>query len=227
VFTFAIGDVHGCLDLLQALLLRIEAYADGRAYKLVFLGDYIDRGPDSAGVIQTVRDLQAKAPGEVIALKGNHEALMLDAVAHPDQEDLVDLWLFNGGDAALQSFGISDVSGVPDDVIAWARQLPVSYEDGLRYFVHAGVDPRRTLHEQEEHTQLWIRRRFHESDHDFGKHIVHGHTPTDTGRPDERSNRTNLDTGAVRGGALTAGVFTKDQAKAVTYLQVRAGDPAE
>src|SRR5688572_14927395 len=124
--TFAIGDVHGCLDLLQSLLLRIEAHAAGRLYKLVFLGDYIDRGPDSAGVIQTVRDLQSKSPGEVIALKGNHEALMLDAVAHPSREDLVELWLHNGGDAALHSFGISDVSGVPDDVIAWARQLPVS-----------------------------------------------------------------------------------------------------
>ncbi len=217
--TYAIGDVHGCHDLLLALLGGIEEYAGGRSYRLVFLGDYIDRGPDSAGVIRTVRQLQQRSPETVICLKGNHEQLLIEAAEDPNR---VLLWLHNGGDAALRSFRAWSMDELPPDVIEWARQLPTSYEDERRYYVHAGLDPARPLAEQSDHDRIWIRGPFLKADHDFGKHIVHGHTPQRSGLPDEHPYRTNLDTAAVYGGALTAGVFTSDQDRAAAFLRVVA-----
>jgi serine/threonine protein phosphatase 1 len=218
--TYAIGDVHGCHELLLTLLESIERHADGRPYKLVFLGDYIDRGPDSAGVIEVVRELQTRSRDAVVALKGNHEDLMVMAADDPLRANN---WLYNGGDATLQSFGVRTVREVPFDVIAWARDLPTFHEDERRYYVHAGIDPQRSLSEQTDHDRIWIRRPFLDVEHNFGKHIVHGHTPQHDGTPDERRYRTNLDTAAVYGGALTAGVFTDEQDRAVAYLRVRAG----
>jgi len=220
--TFAIGDIHGRHDLLQILLREIDGYAAGQPYKLVFLGDLIDRGPDSAAVVQTVRGLQARSPERVICLKGNHEAMMVGAVDASSQSSTVGLWLMNGGQEALRSFGVQFVRDTPPDVVEWARQLPSFYEDERRYYVHAGLDPRRSRDDQDDETRLWIRGPFLNAKHDFGKHIVHGHTPLRTGRPDERTFRTNLDTGAAYGGALTAGVFTSEQQRAGAYLQVPA-----
>ena len=222
-FTYAIGDIHGCHDLLLALLQGIDDHAAGQPYRLVFLGDYIDRGPDSAGVLATVRRLQESSPDTVVCLMGNHEALMLEAAADPSRAQL---WLRNGGDAALASFSINNVSELPSDIVDWVRQLPTSYEDEHRYYVHAGVNPARPLSDQTDHDRLWIRKPFLEAEHDFGKHIVHGHTPLRTPSPDERLYRTNLDTAAVYGGALTAGVFTPAQTRAVAYLRVLATEGA-
>jgi serine/threonine protein phosphatase 1 len=185
----------------------------------VFLGDYIDRGPDSAGVIETVRELQTRSPDAVVALKGNHEDLMVMA---PDDPLRVHNWLYNGGDATLQSFGVPTVREVAPDVMEWARDLPTFHEDKRRYYVHAGLDPQRALSEQTDYDRLWMKRPFLDAEHNFGKHVVHGHTPQRDGTP-ERRYRTNLDTAAVYGGALTAGVFTDEQDRAVAYLRVRAG----
>jgi serine/threonine protein phosphatase 1 len=218
--TYAIGDIHGCNDLLLTLLDAVDDHAGGRPYKLVFLGDYIDRGLDSAGVIETVRSLQRTSPGAVICLKGNHEDLLVQAADDPLREDN---WLYNGGDTTLRSFRARTVRELPPDVIEWARQLPTFYEDERRYYVHAGLYPGRSLDNQTDHDRVWIRRPFVDVDHDFGKYVVHGHTPQRDGMPDERQFRTNLDTAAVYGGALTAGVFTDDQDHAVAYLRVRAG----
>jgi serine/threonine protein phosphatase 1 len=217
--TYAIGDIHGCHDLLLTLLQGIEGHAAGQPYRLVFLGDYIDRGPDSAGVLATVRRLQEGSPESVVCLMGNHEALMLEAATDPSRAQL---WLRNGGDAALASFGINNVSELPSDIVEWVRQLPAFYEDEHHYYVHAGVNPARALSDQTNHDRFWIREAFLEAEHDFGKHIVHGHTPLQTASPDERLYRTNLDTAAVYGGALTAGVFTPKQTRAVAYLRVLA-----
>jgi len=217
--TYAVGDIHGCHELLLALLDGIEDHAAGRLYTLVFLGDYIDRGPESAGVLQTVRQLQERSPERVICLKGNHEALMIEAAADPDRAPL---WLYNGGDAALASFGVSRVGDLPADVLRWVGSLPTFYEDGRRYYVHAGVTPARPLADKDDHDRVWIRQPFLDVDHDFGKHVVHGHTPQLSAVPDERPNRTNLDTAAVYGGALTAGVFTAERDHAIRYLRVRA-----
>lgn len=112
---------------------------------------------------------------------------------------------------------------LPPDLIDWLGQLPTFYEDEHRYYVHAGVHPLRSLADQNDQDRLWIREPFLEMEHDFGKHIVHGHTPLRTLSPDERPYRTNLDTAAVYGGALTAGVFTSGQTHAVAFLRVLAG----
>jgi serine/threonine protein phosphatase 1 len=155
----------------------------------------------------------------VVCLKGNHEDLMVLAADDPYRAHN---WLYNGGDTTLRSFGVRRVGELPRDVIEWARDLPTIYEDERRYYVHAGLDPQRPLSEQTDHDRVWIRRPFVDVDQDFGKHVVHGHTPQRDGTPDERPYRTNLDTAAVYGGALTAGVFTDAQDRAVAYLRVRA-----
>ena len=216
MLTYAIGDVHGCLDLLLELLDRVEADAAGRARRLVFLGDYIDRGPDSAGVIRTWRGLQEKS-SEVVCLKGNHEDLYLKSLADPD---MLRNWIYNGGDAMLVSFRVNDPAEVPSDITAWIASCPARFEDERRIFVHAGLRPRLPPEAQREHDLLWIRHEFLEGDHDFGKFVVHGHTPQRIGRPDLRPFRVNLDTAAVYGGRLTAARFSDAQAGPEAFLQV-------
>jgi serine/threonine protein phosphatase 1 len=216
MLTYAVGDIHGCLDLLQELLRRIEADAARRAHRLVFLGDYIDRGPDSAGVIETLRNLQAERGADVICLRGNHEDLMLRALARPE---LLRNWLYNGGDAALASFGAAGPAELPDDVVAWVTGCPTFVEDQRRCFVHAGLRPGRSRFEQSDHDRLWIRDEFLLGEHDFGRFIVHGHTPRVDGRPDLRRYRVNLDTAAVYGGALTAARFGDEQDPPEAFLQ--------
>jgi serine/threonine protein phosphatase 1 len=217
--TYAIGDVHGCHHLLLKLLQGIARHAAGRPHRLVFLGDYIDRGPDSAAVVATVRELEERSPATVTCLMGNHEAMMLTAAADPSA---VPWWLANGGYATLRSFGAANVGELPAEVLDWASRLPTSWEDDRRCFVHAGLDPRRPLADQDDFDRLWIREPFLSADHDFGKHVVHGHTPLATASPDERRHRTNLDTAAVFGGALTAGVFASRRDQAEEYLRVLA-----
>jgi serine/threonine protein phosphatase 1 len=216
--TYAIGDVHGRLDLLMDLLSQIITHANGRSCKLVFLGDYIDRGPDSAGVVELVRRFQQRWPEGVLCLKGNHEAMLLEVVKEPAA---IPWWLGNGGDATLASFGVSHPGDLPADVLSWMAGLVTMYEDEHRYFVHAGLHPGLSLSEQDDQAKLWIRDEFLSIDYNFGKHVVHGHTPIETGGPELRPYRTNLDTGAVFGGPLTAGVFTDERGPAVEFLKSR------
>jgi len=217
--TYAIGDIHGCADALARLLARIDTHRAGAPRRLVFLGDYIDRGPDSAGVVATLRALQAAEPDAVTCLMGNHESLMLGAYrdgfgAAP--------WLENGGVATLQSFGTPDPQALPRDVLAWISALPTAWADARRYYVHAGFRPGRPGIDPDIETRLWIREPFLSADYDFGRHVVHGHTPQRSGRPDLRAHRTNLDTACVYGATLTAGVFTDAQNAPVETLQVSA-----
>lgn len=216
MLTYAVGDVHGRLDLLKSVLARIEADAGGERHRLVFVGDYIDRGADSAGVIRTLQALQAERPGDVVCLKGNHEDLFLKSFGRPD---VLRTWIYNGGDTMLASFGASGPESVPEDVVAWAAACPVSFEDERRYFVHAGLRPGRDLAAQTEQDRLWIRDEFLVGDHDFGKFVVHGHTPRPTGLPDLRRFRVNIDTAAVYGGRLTAARFTDAQAGPDGFIQ--------
>ncbi|CAA9327589.1 MAG: Serine/threonine protein phosphatase [uncultured Microvirga sp.] len=131
-------------------------------------------------------------------------------------------WIQNGGDAALASFGVADPGLIPSEVVRWIAGLPTLFEDERRFYVHAGFRPGAPGRASDEHTRLWIREPFLSADYDFGKHVVHGHTPLQTLRPDARRRRTNLDTAAVFGGALTAGVFGPDRDTALEYLQVPA-----
>jgi serine/threonine protein phosphatase 1 len=216
LLTYAIGDIHGCSDLLVRLLRNVRDHAAGRPYRLVFLGDYIDRGLDSAGVVHIVRELQKVDAENVICLKGNHEDMLLQCVADLGKTLW---WLENGGDETMRSFGVSSPRAVPKAVLEWMAGLQTSYEDARRIFVHAGLAPGRPLTEQNDRDRLWIREPFLSSDFDFGKHVVHGHSPLAGLRPDVRHHRTNLDTAAVFGGALTAGVFTPLQDRPIEFLQ--------
>lgn len=211
---YAIGDIHGRADLLANLLGQIEADDKARtpaATRLVFLGDYIDRGPDSHGVIELLLEgLPAGMNADF--LMGNHERMLLDALAEDWQ---MPVWLSNGGGTAVQSFtraarergGFvgpwSDVSSIlPPTHHAFLGQLKLLAEYGDYAFVHAGIRPGIDLHTQDPHDLVWMREPFLSYGGSFGKVIVHGHTPMDA--PEFKHNRIGIDTGAVFTGHLTA-----------------------
>jgi serine/threonine protein phosphatase 1 len=215
--TYAIGDIHGSLAKLRDLIGHCERDADGEPMTLIFIGDYIDRGPDSRGVVDYVMSLEAKLGANAIVLKGNHEELALAAY---DGSMSAGNWLLNGGDKALRSYGITKARELPADHVAWFRALRLSFDDGQRLFVHAGIDPARPLDDQDPHDLVWIREPFLSDARDHGRLIVHGHTPLRTGMPDLRANRVNIDTGAVYGGPLTAAVFVAEQRDPIRFIQV-------
>jgi serine/threonine protein phosphatase 1 len=214
--TYAIGDIHGSLPKLRRLIAQCEQHAAGRPATFVFLGDYIDRGPQSAGVIRFVIDLQSRLGNRVIALTGNHEAMVLDVVDGTTPEEF---WLQQGGAETLLSYRVASAGQIPPADLDWMRSLPVGYDDGRRFFVHAGIDPERPLADQDRSDLIWIREPFLSAIGDYGRLVVHGHTPLESDRPDVRSNRVNIDTGAVFGGPLTAAVFAEGEVKPITFLQ--------
>lgn len=213
--TYAIGDIHGALHKLQDLLARCERHAGDRPRRYVLLGDYVDRGPDSAGVLRVLREMTTSMP-DVVALMGNHEAMLLaviDGAIEPAA------WLGQGGATTLASYGVAQARELPHADVDWLRALPLLHDDGRRLFVHAGIDPRVPLDAQDEHDLLWIREPFLADPRDYARLIVHGHTPLASGKPDLRGNRLNLDTGAVFGGPLTAAVFSDEATPPVSFLQ--------
>lgn len=217
IVTFAVGDIHGCLSKLVRLLDRCHRHAQDRPQRFVFLGDYVDRGPDSRGVIETLRAAQRTGRHEVICLRGNHEALMLAAVRDGD----FDPWLANGAEHTLASYGVNDPRRLPVEHVDWVASLPFSFDDGRRFFVHAGVNPDIPLNHQRQDDQIWIREPFLSCAQNYGRLIVHGHTPLWSGIPDLKPNRLNLDTAAVMGGPLTAAVFAADRTGPVAFLTDR------
>ncbi len=214
--TYTVGDIHGSLGKMQALVEACRRHADGRAMRFVFLGDYIDRGPDSASVVRAMMALQDELQERLIALMGNHEAWLLAVLDGVAQERG---WLFNGGAQTLLSYGVRAASDLPRAHLEWMRSLRLSYDDGRRLFVHAGVNPDKPLDAQAEHDLLWIREPFLTDGRDYGRLVVHGHTPLETTEPELRRNRLNLDTAAVFGGPLTAAVFDDTQTEPLAYLQ--------
>jgi serine/threonine protein phosphatase 1 len=212
--TFAVGDVHGCLDKLRRLLAACEAYAGARPARYVFVGDYIDRGPQSRGVIELLMQWQSARPGTIVCLRGNHEQMAIDAHA---SDRAVPLWLANNGATTLRNYGGGRIS---PEHLDWLSALPFCHDDGLRFFVHAGIDLAVPLAEQQPEVMLWMREPFlSECDEvDCGRFIVHGHTPLRTGTPDLRRRRLNLDTAAVMGGPLSAAVFDDTQAQPLGFL---------
>ena len=215
-FIYAIGDIHGSWDKLRRLIARCEQHADGRSAKFVFLGDYIDRGPESSDVIRFLIERQSDQGDSVVTLMGNHEAMMLGVL---DGSMKRSIWLEQGGAATLQSYGVADVRDLPSAHLDWLRSLQLTHDDGQRFFVHAGVDPDLPLDAQSEPALLWIREPFLSDQRDYGRLMVHGHTPVRTGMPDLRRNRLNVDTGAVFGGPLTAAVFDAVQTEPITFIQ--------
>ncbi|WP_300573545.1 metallophosphoesterase family protein [Phenylobacterium sp.] len=203
---YAIGDIHGRLDLLEAALAEIELRSQSAT--VVFLGDYVDRGPESRGVVELLMGGPRRPGDTFVCLKGNHEAMMVHCLA---EEAMLGWWIGNGGGATLASYG----GEVPPDHLAWIDGLPLMHREADRVFVHAGLMPGYGLDEQDEEAVLWIRDRFLRctpKDHDFGVHVVHGHTPAWDGKPDPAKpellpHRTNLDTAAFHTGVLTVAVF--------------------
>ena len=205
--TYAISDLHGRLDLLIAALEKIAAHAGSRAASVVMLGDYVDRGPDSCGVLNHLLAWHSRNLS-LVALKGNHEEMMwrtCTELQDPAQ------WIANGGDRTLASYGHApneptNLRIVPREHLDWIAQLPLLHQDQHRVYVHAAVDPARQLHEQDPRTLLW--KRYRESfDAPFGSsHIVHGHQAMAKG-PMVMKHRTNLDTMAWKTGRLVIGFF--------------------
>jgi serine/threonine protein phosphatase 1 len=220
---YAVGDVHGCLDRLKAVHALIADDLAARPVRqplLVHLGDYVDRGVDSAGVVALLADRVAMPDMPTVNLMGNHEHMMLDAVASGEVE-AVELWLANGGTESLLSWGVPR-SAQPQD---WASYLPVPHllflrdlalrhEAGGYLFAHAGVRPGVPLDRQSRHDLIWIREPFLSAKVSFGAVVVHGHTPRP--EPVVRPNRIGVDTGAVMGGALTCVVLEEDRLGFIT-----------
>lgn len=221
--TCAIGDVHGHIDKLTALLDLCERRA-GHDARLVFIGDYIDRGPDSRAVVELMMDLQQRRPDSVICLRGNHEAVAVAAANNtlstlPGDIDHA-LWLSDvgGGLATLASYGVADAAELPASHLDWMAALPLCYDDGQRYFAHAGVHPRRPLAAQQEEDLVWIREPFLSHSGDYGRLVVHGHTPVAARIPELHANRLNIDTGAGYGGPLTAAIFDACRREPIGFL---------
>ncbi|MGY2047787.1 metallophosphoesterase family protein [Methylobacterium sp. JK268] len=213
---YVVGDVHGRCDLLDDVLIRVAAHTranPGPESLLVLMGDYVDRGPHSASVLARLARLRDTR--NVVALMGNHEAMMLSGLGSVDR--LAD-WVRNGGQETLLSYGLDPtlrlgdaaqgrafldeaIRTIPADHLGCLRALRPCFALGDYFFAHAGVRPGRGLDQQRCEDLLWIREPFLSSSADFGAVVVHGHNPVP--RPDIRDNRINVDTGAYITGRLT------------------------
>jgi serine/threonine protein phosphatase 1 len=195
---FAIGDIHGCYDQLKALVEKIPI--DFSHDTLLFIGDYIDRGPHSAEVIDYLIELKQRVK-VVIFLKGNHED-MLDKFLNGDDRFT---YLLNGGQQTLDSYLKKPVQPesfpIPPDHFEFFKSLRLYYETEDFIFVHAGLRPRTPLETQSTEDLLWIRDNFISTKYDFGKRVIFGHTPLK--KPLVEPNKIGIDTGAVYGNALT------------------------
>lgn len=213
-YTFAIGDIHGCLKPLKNLLSIIEG-SQPNGGTIVFLGDYVDRGPDSKGVIDLIMAGPQKKGWMWISLKGNHEDMMEGALTGRDEPDM---WVVNGGANTMDSYG-----GKPDKAhVDWIAALPLKHQDEHRVYAHADMDGTTPFDEQREAVLLWSRKAPHFSGDYWGKHLVHGHTPGHD-HPKTIGNRTNVDSAAVFGGSLSCAVFADDTpGPPIDFISVRA-----
>ncbi len=237
---YAIGDIHGCLKQLDALHEEISTdilrnHPDH--VHIVYLGDYIDRGPNSKGVIDYLIERQNRGDGIPKSfIRGNHEQALMAFITDPIATN-GSIWLQWGGGATLKSYGIDFEGDIPlpaeieraqkslrqmmsEAHIAFLENLVPFVEIGEYFFTHAGIDPFKPLNRQNEKELMIMREPFlswHKNTkyHSFEKRVVHGHTISD--KPEEFSHRVGIDTGAWKGGPLTAGVF---EGTDVRFLQV-------
>ncbi|MXO59481.1 serine/threonine protein phosphatase [Altererythrobacter salegens] len=214
---YAIGDVHGRLDLLEVLMQRLEQdsrFRDDCPTRLILLGDLIDRGPDSRLLLELAQRAQYECD-RVTVLLGNHEDLLLESTFGNAAAQRA--WLQHGGAATLRSYGL-DVSEmeaasaeemaailcevIGDKALAWMNSLPLYFQSGDYFFCHAGIRPGVPLSRQGRHDLLWIRKKFLSSQRDHGAVVVHGHS--ETNELVFARNRINVDTAAYRTGVLSA-----------------------
>ena len=216
---YAIGDIHGRLDLLEAMHERIRADIAARMpadWRIIHLGDYTDRGPSSKGVLDFLIAAGTR-DRRIISLMGNHDWGVLEFLAEPDPYGL---FATNGGEETARSYGVelrfSPVpalmeghtklrAAVPEEHAAFLRSLPRSATFGDFFFCHAGIRPGTSLERQDPHDLIWIRHEFLDHPGLYEKVVVHGHTPSD--EPEIMANRINVDTGAFYSGVLTCAIM--------------------
>jgi len=219
--TIVVGDIHGCYNELVKLIdsLKEKELYDAETDKIIFLGDYIDRGNQSREVISYIRAMQENNDN-VIALMGNHENMLLDYMDGYSRD-----WLYNGCDSTVNSYNNHEDELASD--IEWMENLPVYFEDDNFIYVHAGIDKGVSIDEQSEMTMLWTRDEFIWDSTEYDKKVIFGHTPTQTINKDSKPIMTvggdiGIDTGCVFGGKLTALVIDGGEIK--KYIQIQKGE---
>jgi serine/threonine protein phosphatase 1 len=188
---YVVGDIHGCYDELCVLITKILMHCKGSDYKIIFVGDYVDRGPNSKEVVNIIMKMQKEGH---VALMGNHEDMLLAGE-------------FTYAEATLRSFNTPFME-IPEYVTDWMRSLPKYYEDDTIIVAHAGIHPGLTMDDQPDTYMLWYRYQRGQNA-GLGKHFYHGHTPHLT-FVEQTEDRTNVDTGCVYGGHLTAAIVGSD-----------------
>jgi|AntRauTorcE11897_2_1112592.scaffolds.fasta_scaffold00430_6 serine/threonine protein phosphatase 1 len=188
----AIGDVHGCVKTLKALWEKLEPYED---YIHLFVGDYIDRGPDSKGVIDFLLDVRQKR--KTIFLRGNHELMLLNALQSGSTQN----WMMNGGRSTLESYGEDvSVTDIPDSHITFFKKTRLYFETEKYFFVHAGIPPTLSIKESKEDESThdyfyWGREHLNAFEPPWEKTVVFGHTPQPF--PIQKNKMIGIDTGCV------------------------------
>jgi serine/threonine protein phosphatase 1 len=217
---FVIGDIHGEVDLLEKMLERIDGAIGLIKLSnplLVFVGDLVDRGPNSAEVLRRVMELTTEFPTNVISLLGNHEQMLLDFIDAPIARHA--RWMRNGGVETCQSFGlkvppeigdpliVADalMDAIGDEMLDWMRIRPLMHTSGNITCVHAAVDPGKSLDNQSERVLIWGHPEFLTSNRNDGQWIAHGHTVFDM--PSIADHRISVDTGAYVSGTLSCAVI--------------------
>ena len=199
---FCVGDIHGCLNELKILMDKIKFTPEDM---LIFIGDYIDRGPDSRGVLDLLMKLK-KEYKNVFFLRGNHEQMFLDFLENPNQDHI---YLHNGGWKTLDCFrnpgGGSAGWDIPEEYLEFIESTIPCYAMKEYFFVHAGVPDKdlADINETDFKNMLWLRDSFLKSEYSWEATIIHGHTPHNDGIVEFKDNRINIDTGCVYGGKLT------------------------
>lgn len=216
--TYVVGDLHGRLDLLEPIFKEIDLHigaAEAADPFLVFVGDYIDNGPDSRGTLLRLQALTEEFPRNVICLMGNHERMLLDFLADPGLRGA--RWMRAGGEATLTSFGIDPPERTPEGydqtamallaamdegLLDWIAARPLSWHSGNLWVVHAAADPKHSMATQPARVLLWGHPEFDVVNRDDGAWVAHGHVVVETAI--EAQGRINVDTGAWKTGQLSA-----------------------
>lgn len=218
-----IADIHGRLDLLEAMLARIATQPDATAARIIFVGDLIDRGPESASVLARVHALHKANPNQVTCLMGNHERMMLDFLE--DAARAGPRWIRNGGSETLSSFGLSPWArrqeenalqalaealraALSAELLEWLTTLPLIWQEDLLAVTHAGADPKRAMKDQSPERMLWGPRRREAALRKDGIWVVQGHVIVQTAHA--QNQRIWVDTGAWRNGQLSAAWIDAD-----------------